>query len=79
MDVCGPLHLGIHAAKNLLPARKLLGLDMPLIELHHVGCEKDLIEACISTKSIAEFEFEGQWFLGLWAGRLINVSACVVR
>lgn len=71
MDVCGPLQLEIQAAKDLLPAKKLLVLDMLLIELHHVDCEDDLIEACISTVSIAEIE--GRWFLGLWAGRLINV------
>ena len=73
MDVYGPSQLGVRAAQDLLPAQKLLGLDMLLVELHDVGREEDLIEAFISNVSVAEFE--GRWFLGLWAGRLINVSA----
>jgi len=63
MDVYGPLQLGIQVAKDLLPARKILGLDMLLVELHHDDCEEKLIEACISTVWIAESE--GPRFLGL--------------
>lgn len=60
MVVCGPLQSGLWAAHDLPPARRLL--DMLLVELHHVDCEEDLIEACISNVSIAEFD--GRWFLG---------------
>jgi hypothetical protein len=42
MAVYGTLHLGIRAAEDLLPTRKVLELDMLLVELQHVGCEEDL-------------------------------------
>lgn len=41
------------------------------VELDHVACEEDLVNLSFSTTSIAEFQ--GRWFLGLWAGRFINV------
>lgn len=46
---------------------------MLLVGLHHDDCEENMIEACISTVWIAEFE--APRFLGLLAVRLINVSA----
>jgi hypothetical protein len=46
-------------------------LDMLLVELHQVECEEDLTDLSFNTTSIAEFQ--GRWFLGLWAGRFINV------
>jgi len=54
-----------------MPAQIIPGLDMLLIELHQVECEEDLINLSFNTTSIAEFR--GRWFLGLWAGRFINV------
>jgi len=54
-----------------MPSQVVLGLDMLLVELPQVECEDDLIDLSFNTTSIAEFQ--GRWFLGLWAGRFINV------
>jgi hypothetical protein len=56
-----------------MPTGTISGLDMLLVELYQVGCEEDLINLSFNTISIAEFQ--GRWFLGLWAGRFINVRA----
>ena len=53
-----------------MPILTIPGLDMLLVELDHVACEEDLVNLSFNTTSIAEFQ--GRWFLGLWAGRLIN-------
>lgn len=63
---------GIKAATDLMPTQTISGLDMLLVGLHQVKCEEDLINLSFNTTSIAEFQ--GRWFLGLWAGRFINVS-----
>ena len=70
-DTYGCSQLGITAATHLMPTQKIPGLDMLLVELHQVECEEDLINLSFNTTSIAEFQ--GRWFLGLWAGRFINV------
>ena len=70
-ETYGCSQLGIKAATDLLPTQTIPGLDMLLVELHHVECEEDLIKFSFNTTSIAEFQ--GRWFLGLWAGRFINV------
>jgi hypothetical protein len=58
--------------KTYRPLGKLLGRDKLLVELHHVGCEENQNEACISNVLVAEVE--GWWLLGIWPGRLINMS-----
>ena len=70
-ETYGRSQLGIKAATNLMPTQTIPGLDMLLLELHQVECEEDLINLSFNTTSIAEFQ--GRWFLGLWAGRFINV------
>lgn len=52
-------------------------MDMLLVELYGVSTHGDLEAAGISDVSIAEFE--GRWFLGLWAGRLTNVCELLDR
>jgi hypothetical protein len=70
-EAYGHSELGITAARDLIPTQATPELDMLLVELHQVECEEDLINLSFSTTSIAEFQ--GRWFLGLWAGHLINV------
>ena len=54
-----------------MSAQVIMGLDMLRVELPQVACEEDVIKMSSNTTSIAEFQ--GRWFLGLWAGRFINV------
>jgi len=70
-EAYGCSELGITAARDLIPTQAIPGLDMLLVELHQVECEEDLTDLSFNTTSIAEFQ--GRWFLGLWAGRFINV------
>jgi hypothetical protein len=58
------------AASDWAPTQAISGLDMLLVELHQVECAEDLISLSLNTTSIAEFQ--GRWFLGLWAGQFIN-------
>jgi len=74
-EAYGRSELGITAAKDLKPSQAIPGLDMLLVELHQVECEEDLINLSFNTTSVAEFQ--GRWFLGLWAGRFINVRRII--
>ena len=58
-----------------MSAQVIMGLDMLRVELPQVACEEDVIKMSSNTTSIAEFQ--GRWFLGLWAGRFINVRRVV--
>lgn len=49
---------------------------MLLVELHQVECEEDLTDLSFNTTSLAESQ--GRWFLGLWAGRFINVRRTTI-
>jgi len=74
-EAYGYPELGITAARDLIPNQAIPGLDMLLVELHQVECEEDLTDLSFNTTSIAEFQ--GRWFLGLWAGRFINVRRMI--
>jgi hypothetical protein len=65
-EAFGRPELGIAAARDLMPAQTIQGLDMLLIKLQEVECEEDLINLSFSSTSIAEIQ--GRWFPGLWAG-----------
>lgn len=74
-EAFGCSELGMEATRDLIPAQTLPGLDIILVELHKVDREEDLINLNLNTTSIAEFQV--RWFLGLRAGRFINVRSLI--
>jgi len=74
-DAYARSELGIMAARDLIPTQAIPGLDMLPIELPQVECEEGLINLSYNTTSITELQ--GRWFLGLWAGRFINVRRMI--